>query len=627
MRKYLILLLILMIALAGCTPIEVPTQGTQGTQETQGTQGTTPEPTPTPTPEAGPIDPYAENGGKNLNLLCGIDKHGRVFMPVAGTNEKQVGIYYFVWHGMDVKMTGTYNITELLKSDPEALWNDTLGDGSVSPVNRFHYWDEPLFGYYRSTDEWVAAKHMEMLTHAGIDFIYIDVTNADPYFKSCNVLFKVMKDMKEKGWDVPGVVFYTNSYSILTIERIYDYYYKKRNTFDSLWYRPDGEHPMIIGNYTPETDRYEARKRGDTKYDPKPLSDEITSYFDLRAAQWPDDDFNYNGIPWNEWTFPQPIHNGVMNVSLAQHPNLPFSNSVTLGRDYNWGRGYDFTTKENVEANAEIGTNFQAQWDNVLKKANKIDMVTVTGWNEWTAIKLVDPNYGPKVYFVDTTNAEFSRDIEPQRNGGFEDSYYLQLIDNVRRFKGISGELARPERMSKRLGADEWERVSSIYYTGCETGYERNSTSAGDIYTYKQDAPRNNLQYVKVADNDESLQFMVSCQNELVATDSSSFLNVYIGVDSLERKGWEGYELVAVPASGKLYSLDEGGARTEVGDIDVEIKGSRAVITVKLDLIGATDGVYFKVTDNFESTNIMDSYTTGKCIPMGRLSWYYYLSK
>lgn len=561
-----------------------------------------------------------------MNLLCGIDKNGRVFMPIAGTNEKQVGIYYFVWHGMDVKMTGTYNITELLKNDPESLWNDQLGEGSASPVNAFHYWDEPLFGYYRSTDEWVAAKHMEMLTLAGVDFIYIDVTNADPYFKSCTVLFKVMKKMYENGWDVPKVVFYTNSYSILTIERIYDYFYGRRTTFNDLWYRPDGVHPMIIGNYTPETDRAEARKRGDTKYNPEPLSDEITSYFDLRASQWPDDAFNYNGIPWNEWKYPQPIHNGVMNVSLAQHPNLPFSNSVAVSRDYNWGRGYDFTTKQNVEANAEIGTNFQAQWDNVFDKADKVNMVTVTGWNEWTAIKLVDPNYGPKVYFVDTTNAEFSRDIEPQRNGGFEDSYYLQLISNVRRFKGMDGELSRPAR-SARLGVDDWDDIKSIYYTGCETGYERNSTSAGDVFTYTQDAPRNNLQYVKVADSGESLQFMVSCEKDYVSADSATFLNVYIGVDELERKGWEGYELVAVPASGKLYSLDEGGARTEVGDIDVEIKGSRAVITVKLDLIGATDGVYFKVTDNFDSTNIMDSYTTGKCIPMGRLSWYYYLSK
>ena len=620
MKKYFALFIMLLLFVSGCTPTEIPTQ--------QPTEGPTATVTPNATPNADAVDPYAENGGRNMNLLCGIDKHGRVFMPISGVDEKkQVGIYYFVWHGMDVKMTGTYNITELLKNDPDSLWNDSLGAGSVSPVNTFHYWDEPLFGYYRSTDRWVIAKHMEMLTLADIDFLYVDVTNADPYFRSCTDLFLVMKEMIKKGWDVPRVVFYTNSYSILTIERIYNYFYTKK-TYDEIWYRPDGVHPMIIGNYTPETDRAEARKRGDNEYDPKPLSQKITDFFDLRAAQWPDDEFNFYGIPWNEWSFPQPIHNRVMNVSLAQHPNLPFSNSVTLGRQYNWGRGYNYTTKENVEADAELGTNVQAQWDNVIKKKDKVDMVTVTGWNEWTAIKLVDPNYGPKVYFVDTTNAEFSRDIEPQRNGGFEDSYYLQLIDNVRRFKSVSGKLALPAKASGDLmSAAAWDDIKSIYYTGVEKAYERNSTSAGDVYIYKQDAPRNNLQYVKVADDGENVYFMVQSEADLTATGDASFLNVFIGADSLERKGWEGYEFVVEAASKKLMKLDANGKRTAVGDVTVSVSGKSAVIKVPVSALGATEGIYFKVTDNFNSANIMDSYTEGKCIPMGRLSWYYYLAK
>lgn len=33
------------------------------------------------------------------------------------------------------------------------------------------------------------------------------------------------------------------------------------------------------------------------------------------------------------------------------------------------------------------GTNFQFQWDNVFKNKEEVDMVVVTGWNEWIAQK------------------------------------------------------------------------------------------------------------------------------------------------------------------------------------------------------------------------------------------------
>ncbi len=612
-------------------PTATPNQG--GSTVTQSPNNTaTNDPVPSATATNKPTAPTTTPGeqgqsitGKNTNMLCGIDMHGRVFMPANGTNDKQVGIYYFVWHGMDSKMTGTYNNTELLKNNPDLLWNPNAGPQTDSPANAFHYWDEPLFGYYKSTDRWVIAKQMEMLTLADIDFLYIDVTNADPYFSSCEDLFAVLKDMYNKGWDAPKVVFYTNSYSILTIQRIYEKFYTK-SRYDVLWYRPDGQHPMMIGNYLPDMDKAEAQLRGDYAYDPAPLSKEITDMLDLRASQWPFDPFKQNGIPWNEWSYPQPIHNGVMNVSLAQHPNYPFSNSVAIGRHLNWGRGYNFTTKQNVEADAAYGTNFQSQWDTVHSKSNMVNMVTVTGWNEWTAIKLIQNG---KVIFVDNFNAEFSRDIEPQRNGGYQDSYYLQLIDNVRRFKNTGKEIPRPNKVNINVanGSADFSGVTNVYYTGTLKSYSRNSTSPGNKYTYTQDAPRNNLQSVKVADDGNNLYFLIESEKDMVSYREDNFTNIYIGVDNLELKGWEGYEFVASPSHKKLYSLAQNGNRTLVGNIEAKVEGKYLIVSVPLSMLGATDGVYFKVADNLNSLNIMDTYTQGKCLPMGRLSWYYYLAK
>ena len=663
MKKLLIILLTLTVLLVGCNPAPTATDGASATQTVQSPQNTategetamntqsptntaagatvgntptqniTQKPTQTPTqnitqkptqtPTQTPSAPTLT--GKNSNMLCGIDMHGRVFMPISGTNDKQVGMYFFVWHGMDVKMTGTYNNTQLLINDPDLLFNPNAGDDTDSPANKFHYWDEPIWGYYRSTDRWVIAKQMEMLTLAGIDFLYLDATNADPYFSSCEDLFAVLKDMYNKGWDAPKIVFYTNSYSILTIQRIYEKFYTK-SRYDVLWYRPDGVHPMMIGNYLPDMDKAEAKLRGDTSYNPAPLSKEITDALDLRASQWPFDPFKQNGIPWNEWTYPQPIHNGVMNVSLAQHPDYPFSNSIAIGRHLNWGRGYNFTTKQNVYEDATYGTNFQSQWDTVHAKSNLVNMVTVTGWNEWVAIKLIQNG---KVIFVDNFNSEFSRDIEPQRNGGFQDAYYLQLIDNVRRFKSTGNTIPRPNKTTIDVskGGAAWSSVNNIYYSGSLKSYERKSKSVGNVYTYEQDAPRNNIQSIKVADDGTNLYFLVESDKDMVSVTDATFSNIYIGVDNLERKGWEGYEFVISPAQKKLYSLSGTGKRTQAGSVEAVVDGKYLVVSVPIKSLGATDGVYFKVTDNFNSTNIMDTYTTGKCLPMGRLSWYYYLAK
>ena len=40
------------------------------------------------------------------------------------------------------------------------------------------------------------------------------------------------------------------------------------------------------------------------------------------------------------------------------------------------------------------------------------------------------------IYFIDQYNREYSRDAEPMR-GYHTDNYYYQLIDGIRRYKGV----------------------------------------------------------------------------------------------------------------------------------------------------------------------------------------------
>lgn len=604
--KKLILPLVLVLLLCACTP----------PQEVQTGQATE-----TPVKEE-TVDAY-ENNGYNVNYLCGVDHFGRAFMPVSGMDEsKHVGMFYFLWHGEESKGS-ELNITQLLEEHPEDLWN--IEGTDLSPVLKFYYWDEPLFGYYRSDDRWVIAKHIEMLTAAGVDFLYLDATNGNPYLRSAKALFNVLLDFQARGWDAPKVVFYTNSRSIPTITTIYNEFYTD-SKYDSIWYRPDGVRPMIIGNATVELDKGEAALRDDYNYNPDPLSKEIEDLFDIRVSQWPNAAYNYYGFPWMEWSYPQPLHNGVMNVSLSQHPQIPFSDSIK-DRSKNWGRGYNFTTKENVAEDAQEGSNAQSQWDTVIKQKDKIHTVTVTGWNEWVALKLIMEG---RVFFVDTMNEEFSRDIEMQKNGGYEDAFYLQLCDNIRRFKGEQDKIRPADSAIIDVQADisQWDNIRNSYVAGTQRAYSRAAYSVAKTYKYSMESPRNNIQEVKVTNAGDTLSFMVRCEKEITSADQTDFMNIWIGTGKPSIKGWESYEYVLSANDGVVYALDAEGKRTKVAQGQVSVKGEYLQATLSLSDIGAPqDGVYFKVTDGVEVENIMQTYTDGKCVPMGRLSYYYYLAK
>ena len=603
--KVLCLLLCALLLLCACGP-----QQPGGTKEPQQEESKTPQ----QTEEAATLPP--EQTGVNayedpVNLLCGVDQFGRTFTPISGMNhQKQVGIFYFLWHGGNEGGTGqtTFNVTELLKTNPDALWD--ISGPAESPQTVYHYWGEPLFGYYTSGDKWVIRRHMEMLTAAGVDFLVFDTTNGFIYASTCRQMLKVMDALRQEGVRVPKIAFYTNTYSARTMDAIYDAIYK-RGQFRELWYCPDGEHPLIIG------------------VDNEEVSDTVRDFFDLRPSQWPNEPLIIAGFPWMEWTYPQPIHKngsqkgGVVNVSVAQHPQLPFSASI-LDSSRNWGRGYNYETQQNEEDQMEKGINFQAQWDSALDHKDQIETVFVTGWNEWIAQKLIIDN---TVWFVDCANEEFSRDIEPMK-GGYQDAFYLQLADNIRRFKGEHETMASSVRKTVDMNdLSSWNDVTNVYKAVTQSAIARDGKSVDRKYTYEIDAPRNNIQTIKVTHDEKNLYFLIECENDIVG-EGANWMNLFLGVGEVRAEGWEGYQYVVNREKGKLTKLSSEGNATTVADVTLKQAGKQLAVAIPLEALGTAaseQGVYFKVSDGVEDlTDIMDTYVHGKSVPMGRMSYYYY---
>ena len=595
------------------------------------TEETTEEETEAPKPERTVSDMYGD--GYNVNMLVGFDEYGRSLTPVSSRKEdKEVGIFYFLWLGQH----GTqqiYNIDTILREHgQETLFHKD--DRKVSPAGEFHWWSEPLYGYYNSGDEWVIRRHLEMLTYAGVDFLVFDVTNCFTYQSIAEKVMKVICELRAEGWDAPQITYLTHSRSIQTIKTLYNDVYGK-NLYPEAWYRVDGK-PMMIG-YTKEADDMkEAAERGDTSYKPGDLPQELQDFFYMRHVLWPYE--NGSGIdkawPYTEWQYPQPVRTDMISVSIATHPALPFSFSLTHEGRMNWGRGYDPRRKENSAEGAMSGTFFDYQWRTVLLRDPKF--VMITGWNEWVAQKNL---YEGEYCFVDGVNLEYSRDAEPMK-GGYEDAYYIQMMYYIRQFKYNSAEGLIADTLRKTIDVtaspDQWNDVNAVYRRVGKDDGSRNSVGGAPTVRYQQDAVRNNITEVRVTNDTENLYFYIKCESDIVVTDDANWMNLFIGTGTSPTvKGWESYEFAVnrtrngSAATIETLNADYTGTSLEA-TATYSVQGNVMQISVPRAALGLDEGgdFYFKVADGVaDPAEIMDYYATGRSLPLGRLSYLYQMDK
>ena len=574
--------------------------------------------------------------GYNNNMIVGFDNYGRTVEAAAGKKEKRdVGIFYFLWLGQPYA-SGIYDVSKIIdEHGKDVVFHEEGGD--ISPNGQAHWWEEPLYGYYNSADRWVLRRHMEMLTEAGVDFLIFDTTNCVLYEEVATAIMQLSQELRDEGWDAPQVAFYTHSRSIQTINNIYNTFYRAGRYKDS-WYCIDGR-PMIIGYTTALKDRREAKSRGDTAYAPEDLSQELQDFFYVKEACWPNDFHNANSFPYTEWVYPQPLNGNTMNVSVATHPMVPFSFSLTHENWCNWGRGYDVVTGENKHEDIYRGTFFQSEWETVHASDPQPEIIMVTGWNEWIAYK---QPYGGEYMLCDNVDMEYSRDIEPMK-GGYEDAYFIQMISNIRKYKYESSDEALGDNVYKTVDiagpASEWDDVKAVYRRVGNDNTRRDYYGGSQTVRYKTPAADNNILTVRLTNDSENLFFRIECEGEVNVTGKSSWMNLFIGTGKPGKRGWESYEYVAGrfredmnAASGvadvEKLAPDFSGKKS--GEAEFAVSGNAVTYKVPLSALGLQEGgadvlrIYFKVADGVEnSSDIMDYYCTGRSLPMGRLSFEY----
>ena len=517
--------------------------------------------------------------------------------------KKDVGIFYFVWLGQHPgQQKGIYDISKLLKEAPEDLWAAPEGTPK-SPAGQFHFWGEPLYGYYDSRDPWVVTRHVELLMNAGIDYLMFDTTNAVVYPESISVVLNVLKKFASQGFDVPKVAFYTNSASGRSVQMIYDNFVKS-GEWDGLFYSPKGK-PMVVG-------LTKKNKSSDQGTNPDYISDELQEIFDVRESQWPNAPYDENAFPWMSWDNPQRLHNGVISVSVSQHSveTVTFSDTTTCR-----GRGWDAKTHKEIKEDFRNGRNFRNQWQTVFDNIDKIDNVFVTGWNEWIALKLL--NGKKEAIFVDLFNEEFSRDAEMMR-GGYGDNFYMLLAENVRRYKGDCGVAAQKGKVFRDFEGDALVRDF------------KNFDGSG---RYIDSSARNDIVEITVSESAAAVTFEVRTASDVIpyAQGDLNWMNILVRTDGSSDKAFEyDYVINRYPTVNGVTTVERicaDGRKVLSGKATYSVSGDILRVTVPFEALGLEAGDVhfgFKVADNVaDPDDIMEYYVSGDSAPIGRLSFDY----
>lgn len=530
-------------------------------------------------------------------------------------DDRFVGLFYWTWHTNFAGME-PFDVTKFLAAHPEALAD--YDHPAWGGEHATHFWGEPLFGYYRDTDEWVLRKHAEMLGEAGVDVLIFDCTNGnftwkESYMKLCEVFAQA----RAEGVQTPQIAFILafgpTQGSHEALRELYEDLYRP-GLYRDLWFQWKGK-PLIMA-WPESLDESDAEDRA------------IRDFFTFRPGQ-PD----YKAGPsrpdhwgWLE-IYPQHAYGeGVegrpeeVPVGVAQNwsdeRGLTAMNAPgSFGRSYTCRAGQapdSIVTPEGTrQAAVRLGLNFDEQWQRALELDP--EFIFVTGWNEWIAgrFRLWQQQENA---FPDEFSQEKSRDIEPMR-GGHGDDYYWQMVAAIRRYKG----------MPAASGAYLTHRGNTLHrhHPGWGTDTLTNTTGRNDIVS------------CRVRESASRLTFIARCAERVTAPDGTEgWMRLHLDTDGCHATGWEGYDYTVnrlTPQERRaILERYADGQWQRVGEVRLQRRGKSVHITIPKQQLGLAPrsafALQFKWSDNVQGDDILSFWTDGDVAPMGRFN-YPYVSK
>lgn len=568
----------------------------------------------------------------------GTDSLGRS-MPVgqqtrAPQSDKFVGMFYFLWEQeMGEGGYGPFDNSQIVANNAGAMSN------SSSPpwgnYYNYHYWGQPMYGYYMNEDDYILKKHAQMLSDAGVDTVIFDLSNysnGNNYYKDTFLhLMSVWSSIRASGGRTPQVMFQAPFWGGGALaEKLYADLYSQ-NLYPELWFKWEGK-PLILA-------------------DPGSVSNPaVSSFFTFRNPQ-PGYGGPSGSMQWG-WlsNSPQaPYYTSTnaaeeMPVGVSQNASIASGgleamstrdgsgNYIARGRSYHNGTNYMSTNPLDPNYPSRYGYNFAEQWSRALDVDP--NFVYVTSWNEWIAMRFPSwqSDTGPNT-FPDQFLPEFSRDIEPM-NGGFGDAYYNQLVQFVRQYKGANDVPTPSAQTTISLDGSfsDWTNVGPEYRDDIGDPSSRNNAGFNNYTTFVDNTGRNDIKIAKVARDNTNLYFYVETNGNISPYTGGNWMQLFLRTNTAAAN-WEGYNyavnLSVNSTTSTTLKQSTGGWNWSTVDnnIGYRVSGNKMELTIpRSDLgLGNTSqpiSLDFKWADNASpNSDATEFYKHGDAAPNERFNY------
>ncbi len=550
----------------------------------------------------------------------------------APKEQKYVGIFYFLCvTGAGIHVQDNTKI--YLESGVDGLKNYLKQNGGEA------YWAEPYFGYYRNTDTWVYRKHAYMLEAAGVDFVFLDISNSETFDEAHLALFDTWLQIRKEGGQTPQICFLTgdNEGRLEShMKRLLRTVYSEKNysKYEELFFLWEGK-PLIFGNTANLSDEMKQTLENFTVRGCWAWQDRDGYWSWLQEVKYNEETGEYYMDPGRDpdGNFEQ------LAVAMGHHPSTSKGRSFVKGVQPNNGKN-DFEFSSDT---ARLGLGFASQFELAIELDPQVIMIT--GWNEWIAGLPRDPSYThfantdvDGYMYIDQFNPEFSRDGEPMklRDGvGFGDNYYYQMVDYIRKFKGIeSEELAGGQTAIDIHGElSQWDGVSPEFRDTIGDVEFRNEPSYDLEIRYINNSGRNDFDYAKVSQDDDFVYFLVKTVNPIVVSDGTDWMNLYIDLDQSHETGWEGYDYVINRARSETHADIEKFSNNsweaeKIGEAEYVLGSDYMVLKLDKRDLGLMSGEIinfdFKWSDHSTTDgNVMEFMDLGDTAPNDRFNFRY----
>jgi len=237
------------------------------------------------------------------------------------------------------------------------------------------------------------------------------------------------------------------------------------------------------------------------------------------------------------------------------------------------------------------------------------------------------------VMFVDEFDQEHSRDIEPMR-GGHGDDYYWQMVDFIRRYKGVRRpEPPGPPRTIRIEGGfEQWDGVTPTYRDDAGDTFPRDHPGYNNYMRLVDRSGRNDLIDLQVARDDRNIYFHARTKEPITAPDGPSWMWLLIDADRDHRTGWEGFDFilnrtVRGPGTAVLEKNGGGWKWEPVKEVPMAVSGRDLHLAIPRSALGLGPErgplrFDFKWADGVPpSGDILDFWTMGDAAPDGRFEY------